>query len=533
MKRFAELAEHGLNFVMKHRIKIFDLGLIIAVLATAALFAFELDVFENESRLTRRQETIELDELMVLTTLVMSGVLFYTWRRAREHQRENVRRLVAERDVLALAMQDPLTGLPNRRQFNDRLKAALNTAPVAPEAHAVFMIDLNGFKKINDLHGHPVGDEVLIHVSSRMLRAVRDGDLVARLGGDEFAVLARNVAGAEGAASIALRIIESLGRQVLAGGGSHQVGAAIGVALTPQDGSQIDEVLRKADVALYRAKAEAGSAVRFFEPAMDTKLRERAELERALRAAVEADQLKLRFRPVFNARDGRVTAFEAHPMWPHPEQGDLGPERLVPIAEEAGLIGAVTDQILRKACLAAAAWPSSVRLAVAVAGPQLRDGALGLRMLAILGETGFPPNRLDLEIDEGALIRDAEAAEALLTPIRAAGVSIVGAHFGTGYADLQNLHRLKLDRIKLDPSYVAAMTHDKQAAVMVKALIGIGQGLDLTIIADGVTTEEQQAALTAQGCEQVQGGLYSEPMSAEEAAALTRAIPGKSKSRVA
>jgi predicted signal transduction protein with EAL and GGDEF domain len=180
---------------MRHRVKILDLGLVSAILAAATLFAFEVDVFENEGRLSEAQQGIELDELFALTTLTVIGVLFYAWRRAREYNRENARRIEAEREVMALAMQDPLTGLPNRRQFSDVLRAALQVVPAAPEAHALLLLDLNGFKKINDVFGHPVGDQALIHVGLRLMKAVREGDLVARLGGDEFAVVARNVGG--------------------------------------------------------------------------------------------------------------------------------------------------------------------------------------------------------------------------------------------------------------------------------------------------------------------------------------------------
>src|SRR6185503_19312756 len=234
-------------------------------LGVATLFMFEIDVFENEGAMSLKEQTIELDEFFVLTTILVLAVLGYTWRRAREHQRENTRRLEAEREILVLALQDPLTGLPNRRQFNEALAGALQKVPAAPEAHAVMMIDLNGFKKINDIHGHPVGDEVLIHVASRLLGAVREGDMVARLGGDEFAVLARNIAGPEAATNIARRIIESLASPISVGGVRRVVGTGIGIALSPQDGAIAEEILRKADVALYRAKSQRVSSLRFFE----------------------------------------------------------------------------------------------------------------------------------------------------------------------------------------------------------------------------------------------------------------------------
>ncbi|GLK66537.1 putative bifunctional diguanylate cyclase/phosphodiesterase [Hansschlegelia plantiphila] len=512
--------------VLRNRVKIFDAGLVLIFLGVAALFAFEVDVFENEAGLPPRQQTIELDELLVLTTLTMCCVLFYTWRRARDHKRENAQRLAAEQEVLTLALQDPLTGLPNRRQFDEALTAALKVVPSAPEAHAIFMVDLNGFKKINDVHGHPVGDEVLIHVGARLLRAVRENDLVARLGGDEFAVIARNVVGAEGASTIARRIVENLGPPVAINGVGHPVGAGVGIALSPHDGLTAIELLRKADVALYRAKAERSTGIRFFEPEMDARLHERDALERALRDAVESDSFVIRFQPTSLIGGDGIAGFEASPRLTHPVLGEIEPERFLPIAEETGLLGALTEQSLRKACAAAASWPPTVRLSFNLPGPLLLDAGFGPRILAVAAETGLAPARLDVEIDEGALMREAEAASKLLTPLRSAGVSIVADHFGTGYSDLKNLHRLKLDRVKIDGSFISAMGHDRQAAVMVRALIGIGQGLDLEVIADGVVTEEQRTTLSLQGCGQGQGALYGGQVSAEEAAALVRPDAG-------
>jgi diguanylate cyclase (GGDEF)-like protein len=517
--------------IVRHRVKILDAGFLLVVLAVATLFAFEVDIFDNAPGVSRKQETIELDELLVLTTLVMGGVLFYTWRRAAEHKRENALRVAAEKEVLSLALQDPLTGLPNRRQFDGAIKTALGSAPTAPEAHAVFLVDLNGFKKINDVHGHPVGDQVLIHVGSRLMRAMRDGDLVARMGGDEFAVLARNVAGAEGAATIALRMIESLAAPVVIGDVRHTVGCGIGVALSPHDGCLADDLMRKADVALYRAKAEKASAVRFFEPEMDARVHERDALERALRESMDSGAFAVWFQPSQRAGQAGVAGFQAVARWPHPTLGALEAERFLPIAEEAGVLGALTEQLLRKAAAAAAAWPADVRLSFTLPGALLADRAFGLRILAALAASGLSPDRLDLEVDEGALIRDAEAAGLLLNPLRASGVSLVASHFGTGYSDLRNLNKLQLDRVKLDRSFVSAMTDDRQAAVMVRALIGIGQGLDIDVIADGVGTAAQQAALAAQGVNQGQGALFGGPLTAEDAARLAR--PGAADQRAA
>lgn len=508
------------NWMVRNRTKIFDLGFIFVLIAAACVVVFEIDIFGGELRISRAKLDLELNELMGLVAVVTACSLFYTWRRAREHVRENRRRLEAEREVMNLALQDSLTGLPNRRQFDEAFRRALATVPTAPEAHAVLMLDLNGFKKVNDVHGHPVGDQVLIHVGARLLRAVRDGDLVARLGGDEFVILARNVAGAEGAASIALRVIECLAEPVQTGGLRHAIGTAIGIALSPQDGETAEDLLRKADVALYRAKAERRSALRFFEAEMDARLKERADLERALRQDWSGPSFVLKYQPVVGIQGAQVGGFEAVPLWRHAELGQIGSDRFTPVAEEAGLLTDLTDRLFREACLSAAAWPADVRLSFSLPGALLSDPTFGLRLLASLAATGLSPTRLDLEVDEGALIRDLDAAEALLGPLRQAGVAIVAAHFGTGYSDLRNLQKLKLDRIKIDRSFIAAMTRDRKAAVMVKALIGIGQGLDLAVTAEGVSTSEQRAALAAQGCGQAQGTVFGQALDAADALAL-------------
>jgi len=508
------------NWIVRHRTKILDLGFILVLIAVACVVAFEVEIFGGEARVTRAQLDLELNELMGLVAVVLAGALFYTWRRAREHVRENARRLEAEREVLNLALHDPLTGLPNRRQFDEAFRRALATVPTAPEAHAVLLLDLNGFKKVNDVHGHPVGDQVLIHVGARLLRAVREGDLVARLGGDEFAILARNVSGSEGASTIALRVIDSLAEPIQTGGLRHAIGTAIGIALSPQDGDGAEELLRKADVALYRAKAERRSALRFFEPAMDARLRERADLERALRSDWAGPAFALQYQPLVGIDGDRVTGFEASAIWRHADLGPITTDRFGAVAEEAGLLADLTDRLLRDACTAAAGWPSDVRLSFSLPGALLADSTFGLRILTGLAATGLSPARLDLEIDEGALIRDLDAAEALLGPLRQAGVAVVAAHFGTGYSDLRNLQKLKLDRIKIDRSFIEAMTRDRKAAVMVKALIGIGQGLDLAVIAEGVGTAEQRAALAAQGCEQAQGPVFGEALDSGAALAL-------------
>lgn len=508
--------------ILRNRVKIFDVGMILSCLGAAAVAAFELDVFATEGVETAQQQKIELNEVLALTLLAMTGLLIYLFRRAVEHRRENALRIEAEQEALTLAFQDPLTGLPNRRRFDEALKGALQAMPTAPEAHALLLLDLNGFKTINDVYGHPTGDQALIRISARLRRAMRDGDLVARLGGDEFAVLAKNVAGSEGATTVALRIIGCFDDPVELGGQRHPLGAAVGVALTPLDGETGEELMRKADVALYRAKAEGGSTVRFFEAEMDTRLRDRSALERDLRAALLDDDFELSFRPRARIDDGELAGFEATCRWVHPHMGEIGQRRFAPIAQSAGLLGPLFERLLRRALAAASSWPPQFRLSFEAPGELVSSPGFGLRIAAALADTRFPPARLDLEIDEGALIRDPESAEALIKPLKTLGVSLVAANFGTGYADLKRLQGLKLDRVRIDRSFVAAMTDDAEAASMVKALIAFGRGLDLEVIAEGVTSEAQSAALMRHGCGEARGAFFGAPLSERDAFRLAR-----------
>lgn len=507
---------------MRHKVKIFDAGFILVVLFAVGLFAFEVDIILHQGHVSQHEQTIELDELLILATLFVSGALFYTWRRASEHKRENRARLAAESEVLQLALHDPLTGLPNRRQFDQALKAALESAPVAPEAHAVLLLDLNSFKKINDVHGHPVGDQVLIHVGLRLLRAAREGDLVARLGGDEFVILARNVAGADGAASIGLRILEGLADPVAIGGFRHQVGAAIGIALAPEDGVTAEELLRKADVALYRAKAEKKSGLHFFEEAMDARLLERDRLEKALLVDMDGEAFQLFFQPAARVGGGLVARFEARFLWSNAEFGDLAPERFVQVADDAGVLAKLIERLLARACAEAVQWPATVRLAFNLPGALIHDAGLASRVLSVIASSALSPARLELEIDEGALVRDTAAAHALIGPLREAGVAVVADHFGTGYSNIQNLQKLQLDGVKIDPSFIAAMVEDSKAAAMVRALVAVGQGFELSVRADGVQTAAQEAALAEQGCQLTQGALYGGPLTAAQALAVVR-----------
>jgi diguanylate cyclase (GGDEF)-like protein len=506
------------RMVLRHRVEVQSALYFLSVLAAAVFVVWEFDVFRTGEAQGLHGKAITLQEALAVLALGIGGLLVFVGYVARH--REHRRRVAAEHEVRRLAMEDPLTGLPNRRQFEDALKAALGSPPRAGGSHGVLLLDLNGFKRINDVHGHPVGDEVLIGVAGRLKASVRENDMVARLGGDEFAVLAPHLVGPDAAASIALRIAEQLKEPILAHGGRHRVGTAIGISLIPQDGHDQAEVLRKADIALYRAKAQGGAALRFFEEHMDEAIRERDLIERELREAVSRGEVVSHYQPLVDLESGQIIGFEALARWTHPELGQVEPSRFIPIAEDCGLIGELTDSLLAKAARAAAAWPPHVRLSVNVSPALLRDFGFGLRVMSILAQSGLSPTRLEVEITESALVQDMEAAQFTLGALRDVGVRIALDDFGTGYSSLYHLRNFKLDAIKIDRSFVEAMATDPDSAAIVRALIGLGAGLSLAVTAEGVENDEQQDLLAAQGCSTAQGYLFSRAVPAEEALAL-------------
>jgi diguanylate cyclase (GGDEF)-like protein len=437
----------------------------------------------------------------------MLALLVFAIRGYREQKRETGRRVAAETHARELAFQDGLTGLPNRRQYDDALKAALAAPPRGGAVHGVFLLDLNGFKQINDVHGHAIGDELLIVVAQRLQSAVR--------GGDEFAILARHLVGPEAATNVALRVMQALEAPICTGRVQHRIGAGIGIAVVPNDATVPEEALRKADVALYRAKEERRSALRFFEPQMDRQVRERHQIEIDLREAMESGCISTVFQPSFNLKSGEVVGFEAAPLWIHQTHGVIPAERFIPIAEETGLIHQLAAQLLRDACAAAACWPLHIVLAVDLFPSQLKDRDLQAQVVKILAESGVAPQRLEIEITESALVADLEGAQHVLGGLREAGVRIALDNFGTGYSSLYHLRNIKIDKIKIDKSFVETMSSTRESAAIVSALIGLGEGFGLTIAAEGIDTTQQQSELVRTGCELGQGHLYSDPLSAE------------------
>lgn len=427
----------------------------------------------------------------------------------------------AERRAERMARHDALTDLPNRTLFRETLDRAMTAAREQGESVALLCLDLDRFKAVNDTLGHPVGDALLRAVAGRLAGQIRDGDLLARIGGDEFAVLQVGAPQPDAARLLAQRLLGCLSTPVSVGERDLSVGLSIGVALAPNDARDADTLFKNADLALYRAKQEGRGSARFFEAAMDAAVRARQELEVDLREAVAREELDVHFQPALDLETGTITGFEALLRWTHPVHGPIGPDRFIPIAEETRLIVPIGDFVLRRACAVAATWPDPIRVAVNVSAVQFESTDLPARVSAALAATGLSPERLELEITETVLVRDAEQVLRTLSALRALGVRIALDDFGTGYSSLSYLRRFGFDRLKIDRSFIRDM-HDPDTAAIVRAMVGLGAHLGIAITAEGIETPEQLERVRAEGCSEAQGFLIGRPAPADE---LRRWLP--------
>ena len=463
----------------------------------------------------------EVDDAIFVLFIMSGALVFYVHRRLQDLSKEVEARRSAESTAQRLARHDPLTGLPNRRFFGEKLDEALRCKGTDGCRVAVLMLDLDGFKSVNDVHGHLVGDQALVEFAERIAKASK-GALVARVGGDEFAMVLPNIRSLDEPAAIARRISSAVGEPFVIAGSETVLGVGIGIAIAPDDGVTADDMVRRADLALYRAKAEGRSTTRFFEPAMDAHVERRTMIERELRAAIVGNQIEVHYQPLVNLTGDRIIGFEALARWQSPVLGTTAPQVFIAIAEESGLIYRLGDQLLRIACREAATWPEDLTLAFNVSPVQLRDPMLGLRVLGILGETGLSPRRLELEITESAIVGDGPVARQLIDQLRAAGVRIALDDFGTGYATMSQLLSFRFDKIKIDRSFVEKLGTDAGSEVIVRAIIGLAKGLGLTTTAEGIETANQLADLKADGCLEGQGYLFGKAIPASAIADLLR-----------
>jgi diguanylate cyclase (GGDEF)-like protein/PAS domain S-box-containing protein len=425
--------------------------------------------------------------------------------------RDITERLAASKRIAHLAGHDSLTGLPNRVVLAESLGGMIEAGVENGISIAVFCIGLDGFKAINDIHGHPAGDGVLVEVALRLRSATRGRDLIVRLGGDEFAIVQSGSSQPLQARKLAERIHDAFVAPFSVAGKAISIGTSIGVSICPGDSADPVELMKNADIALTRAKQDGRGVTRFFEPAMDKALRERHQLGLDLRDAIERGELRIHYQPIARLETEIVTGFEALARWEHPELGEISPSIFVPIAEEDGLIAKLGLQILTEAVAEASRWHSSLTLSVNLSPGQFLQPDLVEQIRQALAASGLDPHRLDLEITEGLLIRDTENALATLGELKALGVSITMDDFGTGYSSLSYFRMFPFDKVKIDQSFVREMIESRPARAIIRAVIGLGHELGMQVVAEGVETRVQLEALREDGCDLVQGYLVSQP----------------------
>lgn len=500
----------------EHRGIINDLVILSVFTVVSFALAVHLELFETFFEFSRAHEEWELDEFFTLAMLLGVGLLLFSIRRIIELKREIWQRQKAEESAHRLARHDALTGLPNRRFLFEDFERRKGADLGGNRDCAVFVIDLDHFKAVNDIHGHGVGDQLLQIAACRIQDAIGTDGLVARMGGDEFGILYDFDRDTDLALRLARRLTTTLGHSVTVGELSLELGASVGLAFYPDDGDSLNDLLRKADVAMYRAKADERGSFRVFETQMDDLLKERVELERELREAIQADQIVPYYQPLVDLTSGSTLGYEVLARWQHPERGTLMPATFIPIAEDTGMIAPLTYSILRQACADAKDWPKNLFISVNLSPIQLLDPWLAEKLLQILTETGFPPRRLEVEITENALIQDMEKVKAVVSSLRNLGVRVALDDFGTGYSGLYHLRELELDTVKIDRSFIERMLSEPQHARIVEAILGLSKTLGLDTTAEGIESGETYNRLKELGCHVGQGYYFGRPVPADD-----------------
>ena len=433
----------------------------------------------------------------------------------------------AEARVAYMAHHDGLTDLPNREFYQERLRQALNEAQAGQKRVAVLCIDLDLFKNVNDSFGHPIGDRLLRLVADRLRSRARSNHLAARLGGDEFAVIVGSDVSPNEVSDFSARLIEVLSASYDIDGVEVVIGASVGIALAPNDGSSSEELMRNADMALYRAKSDGGGVHRFFEREMDRAAQKRRDMEVDLRRAFANGEFELHYQPLVDIGANRISGFESLLRWQHAEKGMISPAEFIPIAEDIGLIVPLGEWVLREACMEATKWPGDVKVAVNLSAVQFRSRNLVQAVISALAHSGLSPLRLELEITESVFLAETEANLAILHQLRELGVRISMDDFGTGYSSLSYLRSFPFDKIKIDRSFVKDLADRPDCVAIVRAISGLGRSLKITTTAEGVETVDQLDWLRNEGCDEVQGFLFSAAKPAGEIAAMFSEFEGR------
>jgi diguanylate cyclase (GGDEF)-like protein/PAS domain S-box-containing protein len=441
-------------------------------------------------------------------------------------QEDVTERRQAEERIRFLSNHDALTALPNRLLFREHLQRAVARARAERAGLGILFLDLDDFSHYNDVLGHDGGDRLLLLLVERLMAAGRGVETMARVGGDEFAFVIEDRTGGDNAAELAQVLLDEVVRPFDIDGHEVQMGASVGIALFPMDGEDADTLMKNADVAMYRAIHEAPNGYRFFTPTMDSEMTARRRLEGDLRRAALRGELELHYQPIVAVADGRIVGLEALVRWNHPTDGMIPPTRFIPLAEENGLIGPIGEWVLAEACRQARAWSDAglppVPVAVNLSAVQMKRGDLPLLVRRLLNESRLPPGRLELELTETAMMEDAVAAGRVLADVKAMGMGLAVDDFGTGYSSLGRLKRFPVCKLKIDRSFVADLAENDSDRAITRAIISLAHALDLKVVAEGVETMAQRDILAAEGCDYIQGFLYSRPVPADQMAVLLR-----------
>jgi diguanylate cyclase (GGDEF)-like protein len=418
-----------------------------------------------------------------------------------------------------LAHHDPLTGLPNRLLFHDRLQHAMVRAARGARQLAVMFIDLDRFKTVNDTLGHHVGDELLKQVAGQLAGCLRDGDTLARLGGDEFIVLLEDVDGVHGARQVAEKLMQLFERPVLVSDYELFVTGSVGISLFPQDAVDMNVLIRHADVAMYQAKARGRNGYQLYAPSMDGDGAERLRMEGLLRRAIERGEIRLHYQPQVEIETGRLIGVEALVRWHSAELGHVPPVRFIPLAEDIGFIGQLGAWVLEEACRQVVCWETAglyvPKVAVNLSGRQFDRGSLAPLVARVLADAGLAPQRLQLEVTESVIMNTGDALQ-YINDLHALGVELAIDDFGTGYSSLAYLKQLPVQTLKIDRSFIKDIPADKDDEAIAVAIVQLGKSMDLAVIAEGVETADQAAFLLRHGCRRAQGYLYGRPVEPAE-----------------
>jgi diguanylate cyclase (GGDEF)-like protein len=447
------------------------------------------------------------------------------------------RHKTAEAEIRRLAYYDPLTGLPNRLLFTEQLQRALSHAERQHRRLAIMFVDLDNFKRVNDTLGHTCGDELLRTAGDRLTRSLRSYDgvaraqpehAIARLGGDEFIVMVSDIERASDVAAIAQRLVQTLSEPMVLQGTEVFVGGSVGVALYPDDGRDIDTLLKNADTAMYRAKEQGRGAFQFYDASMNARALDRLKMETRLRRALERDEFVLHYQPRVDVPTGRIVGAEALIRWQHPERGLLPPAEFIPLVEDAGLVIPIGEWAIDVACRQSAAWHAAglgvIPVAVNLASTHLRERALPALVARAIRDHGLPPNCLEIEVTESILLADSAVSGEIADELNRMGVRLSIDDFGTGYSSLSYLKRLPIASLKIDRSFVRDLVTDPDDEAIVSAIIALAHSLKLKVVAEGVETEAQLAMLKARRCDEYQGYLTSRPVDAPEFERVVRTL---------